>query len=181
MELIECIKTRRSVRNFTGEPVADETLKEIVELALYSPSWKNTSTPRYTVIKNPDIIKNIATNGLMEFAYNQKTLSHCQTLTVVSYKTGRCGFERDGTFSTSKGDRWQMFDAGVAAETFCLAAWEKGVGSVIMGIFDEKIVAEIIGLPETEEVACLIAMGYSETVPPTPPRKAPEEVMRILD
>jgi hypothetical protein len=58
--------------------------------------------------------------------------------------TGRCGYERDGSFSTPKGDRWEMFDAGIAAQTFCLAAHEMGLGTVIMGVFDENKVNEVI-------------------------------------
>ena len=43
-----------------------------------------------------------------------------------------------------KGDRWQMFDAGIASQSFCLAAYEQGLGSVILGIFDDAKVASII-------------------------------------
>ena len=43
---------------------------------------------------------------------------------AVTIIKGRSGYERDGSFSTPKGDRWQMYDAGVAGEAFCLAAFE---------------------------------------------------------
>ena len=49
MEALECIKTRRSVRKFTEEPVTREQLAEVVAAAAYAPSWKNTQTvPRPT-------------------------------------------------------------------------------------------------------------------------------------
>ena len=38
MDAIECIKTRRSVRKFTDEKVPVDVVKDIVELASYSPS-----------------------------------------------------------------------------------------------------------------------------------------------
>ena len=47
---------------------------------------------------------------------------------AVTIIKGRSGYERDGSFSTPKGDRWQMYDAGVAGEAFCLAAHEQGLG-----------------------------------------------------
>ena len=47
MDAIECIKTRRSVRKFTDEKVPVDVVKDIVELASYSPSWKNTQVIRY--------------------------------------------------------------------------------------------------------------------------------------
>ena len=40
-------------------------------------------------------------------------------LIAVTFKKGRCGFERDGSYSTKKEDRWQMFDVGVASQTLC--------------------------------------------------------------
>ncbi len=48
-------------------------------------------------------------------------------LIAVTFIKGRCGFERDGSYSTKKEDRWQMFDTGAACQTFCLAAKEKGL------------------------------------------------------
>ena len=42
MEVLECIKTRRSVRKFTEEAVSREQMAEVVAAAAYAPSWKNT-------------------------------------------------------------------------------------------------------------------------------------------
>ena len=60
MDAIECIKTRRSVRKFTDEMVPAETVREIVELASYAPSWKNTQVIRYTLVEDADVIARIA-------------------------------------------------------------------------------------------------------------------------
>lgn len=70
-----------------------------------------------------------------------------------------------------------MFDAGIATQTFCLAAHAMGVGSVIMGIFDDAKVAEIIGLEENQTVAAVLAVGYPAFAPDVPPRK---EVSKLL-
>lgn len=61
-----------------------------------------------------------------------------------------------------------MFDAGLATQTFCLAAHDKGVGAVILGIFDETKVAEIIGIEEGQKVAALVAVGYADEDPAAP-------------
>ncbi len=73
-----------------------------------------------------------------------------------------------------------MFDAGIAAQSFCLAAWDKGIGTVIMGIFDEEKIAEAINLPQDETVAALIATGYFDQTPAAPPRKSAEEITRTI-
>lgn len=177
METMNCIKTRRSCRKFTEEKLSHEVVEKIVAAAAYAPSWKNTQISRYSVIEDKALIEKIANEGVMGFEYNTKTISRCAALAVVSMVTGRCGYERDGSFSTSKGDRWQMFDAGIATQTFCLAAHDLGVGTVILGIFDEDKVAEIIGLPEGQQVAALVAMGYPAIEPEAPARKSVEELL----
>lgn len=53
----------------------------------------------------------------MDFKYNANTIRHCPLLMVVAIVHGRSGFERDGSYSTSKEDRWEMFDAGIATQT----------------------------------------------------------------
>ena len=72
-----------------------------------------------------------------------------------------------------------MFDAGIAAQTFCLAAHEKGIGTVILGVFDDKKVGEIVGVPEGQTVATVIAMGYPVFAPEMPPRKSVDELLTI--
>jgi len=95
--------------------------------------------------------------------------------------TGRSGFEKDGTYTTSKEDRWENFDTGVAVQTFCLAAHDKGVGTVILGIFDDEKIARAVSLMEGEKVAALIAMGYPEgEAPAAPKRKAAEELVSYI-
>lgn len=179
MNTVECIKTRRSVRKFTEDLVPVETVKEIVELASYSPSWKNTQVIRYILVEDPTMIAKIADEGVMNFPLNQKTVSRAKQLMVITKKDGICGFEKDGSYSTSKEDRWEMFDAGIAAQTFCLAAHDKGVGTVILGIFDDAKIKEIVDVPEGQTVAAVLAMGYPAFAPDMPPRKSVSDLFSV--
>ena len=52
-----------------------------------------------------------------------------------------------------------MFDVGVACQSFCLAAKEQGLGTVIMGIFDEEKITELLEIPPERELAALIAVA----------------------
>ena len=67
---------------------------------------------------------------------------------------------------------WQMFDVGVACQSFCLAAKEQGLGTVIMGIFDEEKISELLEIPPERELAALIAVGWPDDDPQAPKRKA---------
>lgn len=173
MEAIECIKTRRSVRRFTEEPITKELVNQIIETAAYAPSWKNTQIARYIIVTDQNK-KELLGECMLGFAANQKTAAGAPAIVAVTMVTGRSGYERDGSFTTSQGTHWQSFDAGIATQTFCLAAHAHGLGTVIMGIFDEKKVAEVLEIPEGQQVAALLALGFPAETPAAPKRKEPE-------
>lgn len=180
MEALECIKTRRSVRKFTEQPVDRALLEQVVAAAAYAPSWKNTQIARYTVVTDPEKKQRLADECMMDFAFNQKTSSHAPALVVVTAITGRSGYERDGSFSTSQGTHWQSFDAGVAAQTFCLAAHALGLGTVIMGIFDEAKVRAVLDLPAEQMVSAIIAIGHPAEQPVCPKRKDVDTLLQFV-
>lgn len=177
MNVIECIKTRRSVRRFSDELISKELFEEIIDLARMAPTWKNTQTLRYMLIQDKEIINKICEDCLLGFEHNSKTVSKCKNLVLLLQVNGRCGYERDGSFTTSKGTGWEMFDAGIAAQTFCLAAHDKGIGSVILGIFDDAKIAEVVGIPEGQTVAAVIPIGVPAFMPEPTPRKEVSELV----
>lgn len=181
MELLEAIQTRRSIRKFEDRPVDHETLAQIVAAAAYAPSWKNTQVTRYHVLENKEFQTKIAEEYTLGFSYNTGTISHAPQVVVVTALKGRSGMERDGSATTSKGESWLMFDAGIAAQTFCLAAWEYGVGSVMMGIFDPEKVGALLNIPENETVVALIPIGYPAESPAAPPRKSVDVLLSYVE
>lgn len=177
MDFLNCVRGRRSVRRFMETPVAHEVLEHIVRTASYAPSWKNLQIVRYMVIESPAQKSQLAERCVMGYKPNAAIIQSAPAVVLVNMVTGRAGYERDGSFSTGKGDRWEMFDAGVATQTFCLAAYEAGLGTVIMGIFDEAETAKTAGIPEGQKVAAIVAIGYPDETPPMPRRKTVEELI----
>ena len=177
----ECVKGRRSVRKYADREISQDVLEQIVDLARFSPSWKNTQVVRYHVIKNPELKEAVARTCVLSFDFHAKTILRGNALVLVTVVEKVSGYEPDGSFSTSQGDRWEMFDAGIATQTFCLAAYSKGVGSVILGVFDENKIREYIPLPDNERVTNLIALGYPlEPAKAAPPRKEVSELLHIV-
>ena len=180
MDAKECMQGRRSIRRYTRQPIVKETVEQIVALAAYAPSWKNTQIARYTVVTDRAVIEKIANECVLGFAHNAGILLSCNTLVIQSVLVKRSGYERDGSFSTDKGTHWESFDAGIAAQTFCLAAHEFGVGTCILGVFDDAKVAEAVSLPSTQAVSAMIPMGYPAENPAAPARKSAGELVRYI-
>jgi len=176
MEVLDCIKGRRSIRAYKEDKVEREVIEEVVAAAAYAPSWKNTQVTRYIVIDDKELIDKIADECTSCFVYNGNTIKKAPMLVVVTALKGRSGVEKDGSFTTEREASWLMFDAGCAVQTFCLAAHEKGLGTVIMGIFDTNI-GELLNVPEDREVVNLICVGYPDEEPEAPRRKTVEDLI----
>ena len=172
----ECIRGRRSIRQFMDKPVPRDVLENIVETASYAPSWKHTQITRYIAVEGT-LKDKIADECTSAYAKNGEIIKNAPLLIAVTFIKNRSGFERDGSFSTPKEGGWQMFDTGIASEAFCLAAYEQGLGSVILGIFDEAKAASLLEIPEDRELVALIPVGYPAEEPVAPRRKPVEELL----
>lgn len=182
MDAIEMIKERRSVRNYKNEKVDRETMKEIIDISRWAPSWANFQIARYTLVDDQATIERLTAESVHGFAYNIKTLKEAKGVAVLSFvkgKSGKLDPDKDG-YTTSKEDSWEVFDAGIACQTFCLAAHAKGVGTCIFGVIDDASIAAIVGLPEDETVAALITYGYEVEHPKPTARKPVDEILRFV-
>ncbi len=178
MELKTAIETRRSIRVYDPEkPVSREVLEQVLSEAMFAPSWKNTQTAFYTVVESPEMKEKLL-SALP--SYNARTVSTAPVTVVMTTKKGRCGYERDGSFTTKKEDRWEMFDAGIACQTLCLSAWGHGLGTCIMGIYDEEKLPEVLSVPEDQYVTAVVSMGYPAESPNCPKRKTTAEKVRYV-
>lgn len=179
METLKAIQTRRSVRVYENRPVEKAVLEEVLQGALMAPSWKNTQTAGYLVVEHPELSFREKLMACFP-SFNARIIGTAPVIVVMTTKRGRSGYERDGSFSTQKGDRWEMFDAGIACQTLCLAAWDRGIASCIMGIYDEQKLPALLQVPEDESVTAVVALGYPAEAPACPKRKTLEEKVRYV-
>ena len=73
-----------------------------------------------------------------------------------------------------------IVDISILSEHICLAATEKGLGSCWVCNFDTKLCHELFNLPEAQEPAVLIPLGYATTEPTEKRRKAVEDVASVI-
>ncbi|MCQ2080973.1 MAG: nitroreductase [Lachnospiraceae bacterium] len=176
MNATECILGRRSIRKFKQDSIDHELIEKIVKTASYSPSWKNTQITRYIAVEG-ELKDKIASECTPDYARNGEIIKDAPMLIAITMIKNRSGFERDGSYSTRKEGGWQMFDAGVATQSFCLAAHEAGLGTVIMGIFDDVKASSLLNIPEERELVCLIPIGYPDEAPTAPSRKEVSDLL----
>ncbi|MBW1734334.1 MAG: nitroreductase family protein [Deltaproteobacteria bacterium] len=166
-DLMSIIKERRSIRKYQDRDVPEETLKQILEAVQWSPSWANTQCWEVIVVKDPAVkeelqgtlIKNPATKAMVQAPV---VLVLCGKLKSSGYYNGKV---------TTKFGDWFMFDLGIANQSLCLAAWDQGLGTVIVGLFDHDKARKILGVPEGYEVVSMIPMGYPAKDPQPPKRR----------
>lgn len=153
MNFHDLIVNRRSIRKYTSQPISPEDVKTILESALLAPSSKSTRAWQLIAVEDKALLE---------------SLSQCRpsgagpvkdsTLTVVV------------TVDSTKSGAW-MEDASIAATYMQLQAAALGIGSCwiqVYGRFHEdgtpsdQYVQELLGIPETCSVLCMVTMGYAD-------------------
>ena len=168
MDVIEAIKTRRSVRRFTGDSIPDEVMNDIIEAVQWAPSWANTQCWEVIVVKDQDLKGRIA-GEIMKGNPASKGVMACPVVLVMLAVEGLAGFY-NGEAISDKGD-WYMYDIGIAMQNVTLAAWRHGLGTVHVGAMDAPGLEKLLDVPEGRRVVSLTPLGYPEKVGPAPPRK----------
>jgi nitroreductase len=168
MELMEAIKTRRSVRNFEPKDVTDEQVNQILEAVQWAQSWANTQCWEVIVVQNPETKAKLQ-ETLPKTNPAFKAMTEAPVIFVLCGKLQTSGYYK-GQVTTKFGD-WFMFDIGIAAQNLCLRVHDLGLGSVIVGLFDHNKAKEVLGVPEGYEVVVMIPIGYPAKVPSAPKRK----------
>jgi len=168
MEIIQAIRGRRSMRKYTPDPVSDEDLSEVLEAARWAPSWANTQCWEFIIVKNPETKKKLSAT-LPPGNPASSSLSEAPVVIVACAQLGKAGFYK-GMPGTDKGD-WYMFDVALAMQNLTLAAYAKGLGTVHVGFFDARKVAQILAVPEGTVVVEMTPLGYPAGEAKVTPRK----------
>ncbi|MBU1154463.1 MAG: nitroreductase family protein [Proteobacteria bacterium] len=176
MELMEAIQQRRSIRKFEDRPVSDELVRELMDAVMWSPSWANTQCWELVQVKDPAKREQLQ-QTISKGNPATKTIVSAPALFVVCGRLKSSGYY-NGVVTTKFGD-WFMFDLGIACQSLCLAAHAKGLGSVIVGLFDHDAAGKVIDLPEGHEVVAMVPMGYPAQEVKAPKRRPPEEFLRV--
>ena len=156
MELHEAILKRRSIRRFSDYYVTDDELNDILEAARWAPSWANTQSWEFIVVRNRKLIEDI-TATYSEGNPATKCSNSASALIVGCSKKNVSGYKK-GEKRTKYPD-WFMFDLGMAVQNISLKAHDMGLGSVVVGLLDHDACKKILEVPDDFEVVVVVPLG----------------------
>ena len=183
MDVLDTIKSRRSIRHYAADPVSEDTVNQLLEAANWAPSWGNTQCWRFIVIREAatrgkiaESLQRIMVDGDWVENAAMSAIKQAPVLIVLCAELHRAGYRHDGTALTNKAESWYIFDVALAMENLCLAAHSLGLGTCIVGGFDSTKVEQILGIPENLTVVSMTPVG----VPASPGQVSPRKKVKDL-
>ena len=153
------------------DPVSREDVLKCLEAARMAPSACNSQPWKFIVVDDKEKLMEMA-DAAEGLGMNKFTRGVPVMVAVVLEKmnaTARLG-------SLLKHKDYSMLDLGMAVEHFCLQAADLGLGACIMGWFDEKRIARLLGVPRRKRIPLIISLGYPENPTRRKVRKPVEEM-----
>ena len=145
MDALEVLFTRRSIRKYTDQPIADGDVETMLKAAMLAPSANNKQPWQFIVVRRPEHLKAVA-----EMHPYAKMAAQAQLAVVI------CGDAADPEY-------W-IQDCAAATENLMLAARALGIGSVWCGLHPREErkapFKEYFKIPEGVEPFALIVLGY---------------------
>ncbi len=163
MDFSELAKVRQSDRKYLDRPVEKEKIDQCLETARIAPSANNAQPWKFIVVDDPTLKEQVAdcaaSLGMNKFTHQAPVI-----VAVV--------LEKNNTMSAAasvlQNKEYRLLDLGIAVNQFCLQAADIGLGTCIIGWFNEKKVKALLGVDKKRRVPLLISLGYPDS--PTRPK-----------
>lgn len=148
VQLLEEIKNRKSGRAFSDEPITEEMIDSILEAGRWAPSCANTQAWEFAVLTDKETLSK-AHEGLSRGnAWGKRAPV---MVLVITEQSGGC---------TSHGLPYYMMDVGLATENILLQAVHLGLLAHPTAGWDERILKDILNIPDQYRIATVIFIGY---------------------
>ena len=151
MNAMELLTTRRTYRRFAQKAVPQDVVTDIVEAVRLSSCGANRQAVRLVMVQSPAMVAKV--QPLVRWAAylppEQGTPKADELPTL--YAAVLQDTSIPGDLAT---------DTGIALANMTLAAWDKGVGSCIMGAINKPALTELLGIQAPQQLAFMVAFGY---------------------
>ncbi len=156
--MLEVIVSRQSDRKYSSDQIEKEKLDRILEAGRMAPSACNAQPWKFIVVTEPTLLQKIAEAASAKLLGMNSFVGQAPLLLVVIREQPNFSSKVGGTI---KNRDYSLIDIGIASENICLQAKSEGIGSCMIGWFDEKIVKNLLKIPRTKRVELIITLGYS--------------------
>jgi nitroreductase len=177
MKFQELILQRQSVRRYTNTSVEPEKLEQCLEAARLSPSASNSQPWTFLVVDESETLKKLAplTSGPLN-SFNQ-FVAQAPVVVLMILEKPKLLTEIGGRL---KKKEYPLIDIGLASGQLCLQATELGLGTCMLGWFDEAALKKLLHIPKDKTIGLLITLGYApdDYRVRQKIRKKPDEVVR---
>jgi len=162
VEILNLLKSRRSIRVYQDKPVPQDLLRQILEAGRWAPTGANLQPWHFIVVTDQETRRKIGEVARFLFIKS----SHVEKAPVILI----LGFD------TRKG-KYGRYDVTLAGGNMLTMATHLGLGTCWIGAFDEPTVKEILEIPKNIEVIALITLGYPKEDAEVPPRIELEKIV----
>lgn len=160
MKFLDLVKTRQSVRKYLDKPVEREKIERCLEAARLAPSANNSQSWNFIVIDDPKLKEAVAKETFSQLiSFNHFSLQAPVLILIISERSGFLNKVAEAI----KDKQFSLIDIGITAENLCLQAAEEGLGTCMLGWFNEKGVKKLLNISPSKRVELIITMGYSES------------------
>ncbi|MFH1752650.1 MAG: nitroreductase family protein [Candidatus Omnitrophota bacterium] len=164
---------RISVRSYKDIPIEADKIELCLEAARLAPSACNSQPWKFVVV-NDKVLKDDLCDKAFSGIYSMNTFAKSAPviIAVVSEKSAFFASVGGKVRDTS----YYLIDIGIASEHLVLQAAELGLGSCMLGWFNEKSVKKLLKIPGQKKVDLLISLGYYEEIKKDKNRKSLAEI-----
>jgi len=158
LKILELITQRQSDRKYSDREIEKEKLDRIIEAGRMAPSACNAQPWKFIVVTEPDLIKKVAEASSAKLLGMNSFVGQAPVILVVIREQPNFSSKIGGTI---KKKDYSLIDIGIASENICLQAEAEGIGSCMIGWFDERKLQKILDIPIRKRVELIITLGYS--------------------
>jgi nitroreductase len=155
MDVLEAIKQRRSIRQFTEQAIERDLLEQILDAARWAPTAGNQQRWRFIVVTDPTVKEMVRKVSPGIFATPAAFIVICAEMPPDA---------RDWD------ERTYLADCSIAAQNIMLAAYALGLGTCIALSYARPAVQEILDIPDQVKPELVVTLGYPAEDPSPPPR-----------
>lgn len=157
MDFLKLAQTRQSVRNYSNETIEKEKLERCLEAARLAPSASNSQPWTFVVVDEPALKEKIARETYSQLVSFNKFAVQAGAIVVIVMEKPKLIAQIGGAI---KKKEYSLIDIGIAAEHFCLQAAEEGLGTCMLGWFNEEPIKSLLRIPHSKTIGLLVTIGY---------------------